>query len=56
DGKTTQLGRLKLAEKEKEGLEGDRKDAEDFLRLAATVRKKSNVLYQIHLANASTNI
>lgn len=51
-----QLNRLKLAEKEKDALEGDRQKADEFLRLDAAIRKKQNVLYQCHMAQATVNV
>lgn len=51
-----QVNRLKTAEKEKDSLEGDRQKADEFLRLDAAIRKKQNVLYQTHIAHATTNV
>lgn len=50
------MNRLKLAEKDKDSLEGARAEADQFLRLDATIRKKQNVLYQAHLATAAENV
>lgn len=51
-----QLNRLKLAEKERDSLEGARNEAEEFLRLDAAIREKLNVLYQTMVAHAAANV
>ncbi|CAM9496091.1 unnamed protein product, partial [Laminaria digitata] len=50
------LNRFTAAEKEKDSLEGARAEADQYLRLEATIRKKQSVLYQAHVANASANV
>lgn len=56
DNTLLQLNRLKLAEKEKDALEGEREAADQFLRLDASIRRKQNVLYQSHMASAAANV
>ncbi|CAM9576403.1 unnamed protein product [Ectocarpus sp. 12 AP-2014] len=56
DQRTEKLNRLKLAEKEKDSLEGDKQKAYEFLRLDAAIRTKQNILYQSNMAHAATNV
>eukprot|EP00557_Chaetoceros_sp_GSL56_P011228 CAMPEP_0176486162 /NCGR_PEP_ID=MMETSP0200_2-20121128/5422_1 /TAXON_ID=947934 /ORGANISM="Chaetoceros sp., Strain GSL56" /LENGTH=1331 /DNA_ID=CAMNT_0017882847 /DNA_START=84 /DNA_END=4076 /DNA_ORIENTATION=- len=42
------LNRVKAVEKEKEGLEGAKLEAEALLNKEREIRKKKNILYQIH--------
>ena len=55
-GNLRQLNRLKLAEKERDSLEGAREEAQEYLRLDASIREKLNVLYQTMVAHAAANV
>lgn len=49
------INRLKIAEKEKDGLEGPMKDAQLFLEKEADIRAHQNILYQYNIRECSNN-
>lgn len=50
------LNRVKAVEKEKEGLEGAKLEAEALLHKEREIRKKKNILFQIHRHLASVEV
>ncbi len=53
--RTSNVNRLKVAEKERDNLSGSKKEAEDFMALEANIRKEKNQLYQKHEHTANEN-
>ena len=50
------VNRLKLAEKERDNLSGSKEDAEIFIEKEKDIRRKKNILYQLHEHIAKKNI
>lgn len=50
------VGRLKVTEKERDNLEGAKKEAEAFILKDRDIRRKRNVLYQKNAHEASRNV
>lgn len=46
--RTDKVNRLKIAERERDALSGSKAEAEAFLEKEKEIRRKKNVLYQIH--------
>lgn len=49
------INRLKIAEKEKDSLEGPMKDAQQYLEKEADIRAHQNILYQFHIQECNRN-
>lgn len=50
------LGRLKLVEREKSGLEAKKQEAEMYLRDANELTRKKSTLYQFHMHTLTNNV
>jgi structural maintenance of chromosome 4 len=50
------LNRLKIVEKEKNNLEGPKVEAEEYLKKELLIASKQNVLYQMYIAEAQSNV
>jgi structural maintenance of chromosome 4 len=53
DARQEKLNRVKAVEKEKDSLESAKQEAEALLGKEREIRRKQNILYQIHAMNAS---
>ena len=50
------VGRLKVTERERDNLEGAKKEAEAFIQKDRDIRRKQNVLYQKNAHDAACNV
>ena len=50
------LNRVKAVEKEKDSLEGAKQEAEALLKKDVEIRRKNNILFQIHNMKATTEL